>query len=169
LVSTRRRRCRPDAYTIVARIEGFQEQTRDVDLGVAQTIAINFRLNIGAVAESLTVTGAAPLIDTARVSVGQVMAERTVQEIPLNGRHFVDLGPLMPGGITPPQNAGLSAPLRGQGTFSFMSAGNRNVGQLHDQWHQPERSSNSQITFQPSINTVSNSRSTTRPSAPMRP
>ena len=47
----------------------------------------------------MTVTGSSPLIDTATVSVGQVMAERTVQEIPLNGRHFVDLGPLMPGGV----------------------------------------------------------------------
>src|SRR5207248_11491767 len=76
-------------------------------------------------AENVTVTGSSPLIDTATVSVGQAMAERTVQEIPLNGRHFVDLGTLMPGGSTSPQNAGLSAPLRGQGSFSFMSAGNR--------------------------------------------
>src|SRR5262249_19054353 len=72
------------------------------------------------------------------------------------GRHFVDLGPLMPGGSTSPQNAGLSAPLRGQGSFSFMSAGNRETSvnfmingiNLNDL-------SNSQVTFQPSINTVS--------------
>src|SRR5262245_58593983 len=146
----------PGRYAVLARIEGFQDQTREVDLGVAQTAVIDFRLSIGAVAESLTVTGAAPLIETARVSVGQVMAERTVQEIPLNGRHFVDLGPLMPGGSTSPQNAGLSAPLRGQGAFSFMSAGNRETAvnmmvngiNLNDL-------SNSQVTFQPSINTVS--------------
>jgi|SoiMethySBSTD1v2_1073268.scaffolds.fasta_scaffold03294_14 outer membrane receptor protein involved in Fe transport len=146
----------PGRYSVMARIEGFTDQTREIDLGVAQTTVIDFRLSIGAVAESLTVTGAAPLIETARVSVGQVMAERTVQEIPLNGRHFVDLGPLMPGGVTPPQNAGLSAPLRGQGAFSFMSAGNRETAvnfmingiNLNDL-------SNSQITFQPSINTVS--------------
>src|SRR5262249_35820856 len=70
--------------------------------------------------------------------------------------HFVDLGPLMPGGSTSPQNAGLSAPLRGQGSFSFMSAGNRETSvnfmingiNLNDL-------SNSQVTFQPSINTVS--------------
>ena len=94
-----------------------------------------------AVEENVTVTGSSPLIETATVSVGQVMAERTVQEIPLNGRHFVDLGPLMPGGVTPPQNAGLSAPLRGQGSFSFFSAGNRETSvELHDQRHQPERS-----------------------------
>ena len=62
----------------------------------------------------------------------------------------------MPGGSTSPQNAGLSAPLRGQGSFSFMSAGNRETSvnmmlngiNLNDL-------SNSQVTFQPSINTVS--------------
>src|SRR6185369_11512219 len=105
----------PGRYQIVAHLDGFQDQTRDAELGVAQTIAVNFRLGVGNLAENLTVTGAAPLIDTSTVSVGQVMPEKAVQEIPLNGRHFVDLGPLMPGGSTSPQNAGLSAPLRGQG------------------------------------------------------
>jgi hypothetical protein len=146
----------PGHYAIVAHIEGFQDQTREVDLGPAQTVAVNLRLGVAALAESVNVTGAAPLIDTATVSVGQAMAERTVQEIPLNGRHFVDLGPLMPGGSTSPQNAGLSAPLRGQGAFSFMTAGNRETSvnfmingiNLNDL-------SNSQVTFQPSINTVS--------------
>src|SRR5262249_20334784 len=140
----------PGNYKIVAHLEGFQDQTRDVELGVAQTTAVNFKLGVGALAETLTVTGAAPLIETTTTSVGQVMPEKTVQEIPLNGRHFVDLGPLMPGGSTSPQNAGLSAPLRGQGAFSFMSAGNRETAvnmmvngiNLNDL-------SNSQVTFQP--------------------
>ena len=146
----------PGHYKVLSHIEGFSDQTRELDLGVAQTIQMNVKLSVGALAENVTVSGASPLIETATVSVGQVMAERTVQEIPLNGRHFVDLGPLMPGGITPPQNAGLSAPLRGQGSFSFFSAGNRETSvnfmlngvNLNDL-------SNSQVTFQPSINTVS--------------
>jgi hypothetical protein len=146
----------PGQYTVVAHLEGFQDQTRDVILAVAQTTVVDLKLGVGAVAENLTVIGAAPLIETATVSVGQVMPEKTVQEIPLNGRHFVDLGPLMPGGSTSPQNAGLSFPLRGQGSFSFMSAGNRETAvnmmvngiNLNDL-------SNSQVTFQPSINTVS--------------
>ena len=146
----------PGHYAIVAHIEGFQDQTREVDLSPAQTVELNLRLGVAALAENVTVSGSSPLIDTATVSVGQAMAERTVQEIPLNGRHFVDLGPLMPGGSTAPQNAGLSAPLRGQGSFSFMSAGNRETSvnfmingiNLNDL-------SNSQVTFQPSINTVS--------------
>ncbi len=146
----------PGHYEVTSHIEGFQDQKRELDLGPAQTVGLNLRLSVGTLAENVTVTGASPLIDTATVSVGQVMAEKTVQEIPLNGRHFVDLGPLMPGGSTSPQNAGLSAPLRGQGAFSFMSAGNRETSvnmmvngiNLNDL-------SNSQVTFQPSINTVS--------------
>jgi Carboxypeptidase regulatory-like domain len=146
----------PGHYVITAHIDGFQDQKREIDLGPAQTVALTLKLTVGTLAENVTVSGAAPLVDTATVSVGQVMAEKTVQEIPLNGRHFVDLGPLMPGGSTSPQNAGLSAPLRGQGSFSFMSAGNRETSvnmmvngiNLNDL-------SNSQVTFQPSINTVS--------------
>src|SRR5215475_13427351 len=146
----------PGSYKIVAHLQGFADQTAEVMLEVAQIAVVNMKLNISAVAETVNVVGASPVIEIATVSVGQVMAERTVQEIPLNGRHFVDLGPLMPGGVTPPQNAGLSAPLRGQGSFSFFSAGNRETSvnfmingvNLNDL-------SNSQVTFQPSINTVS--------------
>ncbi len=146
----------PGHYEIVAHVDGFADQKREIDLGPAQTVAVNLKLEPGTLAENVTVSGAAPLIDTATVAVGASMAEKTVQEIPLNGRHFVDLGPLMPGGSTSPQNAGLSAPLRGQGAFSFMSAGNRETSvnfmvngiNLNDL-------SNSQVTFQPSINTVS--------------
>ena len=147
----------PGHYSVISHIDGFSEQTRELDLDVAQTIVMNVKLSVGNLAENVTVSGAAPLIETATVSVGQVMPERTVQEIPLNGRHFVDLGPLMPGGVTAPASAGLAGqPLRGQGAFSFISAGNRETSvnfmlngvNLNDL-------SNSQVTFQPSINTVS--------------
>src|SRR5262252_7868211 len=146
----------PGSYKIVAHLQGFADQTAEVMLEVAQIAVVNMKLNISAVAENVTVTGATPVIEIATVSVGQVMAERTVQEIPLNGRHFVDLGPLMPGGVTPPQNAGLSAPLRGQGSFSFFSAGNRETSvNLMINGINLNDLSNSQVTFQPSINTVS--------------
>jgi Carboxypeptidase regulatory-like domain/TonB dependent receptor len=146
----------PGHYSVVAHLEGFKDQLGETDLGPAQTEVLSLRLGVASLSENVTVTGSSPLIDTATVAVGASMAERTVQEIPLNGRHFVDLGPLMPGSSTSPQNAGLSAPLRGQGAFSFMTAGNRETSvnfmvngiNLNDL-------SNSQVTFQPSINTVS--------------
>ena len=95
------------------------------------------------------------MIDAGTMTVGEVINQRTVQEIPLNGRHFVDLGLLLAGTVTPPQNGFLTAPLRGQGSFAINTAGNRedtvnfmiNGVNLNDM-------ANGQITFQPSINTV---------------
>src|SRR5205814_3378827 len=134
---------------------GFQTQTRTVTLPVSQTMQVNMQLGVAAVAEQVSVTAEAPVIDTATVSVGTVINQRTVQEIPLNGRHFVDLGLLIPGSVTPPQNGFLTAPLRGQGSFGLNTAGGRedtvnfmiNGINLNDMVQ-------NQITFQPSVNTV---------------
>ena len=91
----------PGRYTVVAHVDGFQDQRRELELGVAETVALDLQMNVSGVSEDVTVVAGSPVIELSTVSVGQVMAERTVQEIPLNGRHFVDLGPLMPGGVTP--------------------------------------------------------------------
>ncbi|MBO0719667.1 MAG: TonB-dependent receptor, partial [Blastocatellia bacterium] len=92
---------------------------------------------------------------TATVTVGQVINQKTVQEIPLNGRHFVDLGLLIPGSVTPPQSGFLTAPLRGQGSFAFNTAGQREdtVNFMINGINLNDMAQN-QITFQPSINTV---------------
>ena len=145
----------PGPYDVEVSLQGFQTQTRTVTLPVSQTMQVNMQLGVAAVAEQVSVTAEAPVIDTATVSVGTVINQRTVQEIPLNGRHFVDLGLLIPGSVTPPQNGFLTAPLRGQGSFAFNTAGNRedtvnfmiNGINLNDMVQ-------NQITFQPSINTV---------------
>jgi hypothetical protein len=148
----------PGHYRVETKLPGFQDRMADADLDVAKTVVIDFRLAVGGVAEQVNVAATAtpPVIERATISVGQVISERTVQDIPLNGRHFVDLGLLIPGSVTPPQNGFLTAPLRGQGSFSFNTAGNRedtvnfmiNGINLNDMVQ-------NQITFQPSINTVS--------------
>jgi hypothetical protein len=146
----------PGPYRVEAQLQGFQTQGKNVQVDVAETIVVDMKLGVAGVVEQVSVTGAAPVIETATSSVGQVISQRTVQEIPLNGRHFVDLGLLIPGSITPPQNGFLTAPLRGQGSFAINTAGNRedtvnfmiNGVNLNDP-------AQNQITFQPSINTVS--------------
>ena len=143
-------------YTIEVKNEGFKTQIADsVTVEVAKTIVQNFQMDVGAISEQVQVSSDVPVIETATTSVGTVINQRTVQEIPLNGRHFVDLGLLIPGSVTPPQNGFLTAPLRGQGSFAFNTAGNRedtvnfmiNGINLNDMVQ-------NQITFQPSINTV---------------
>lgn len=143
-------------YSVEVKIQGFKTQVADnVILEVAKTVVQNFQLDVGAISEQVLVSSDVPVIETATTSVGTVINQRTVQEIPLNGRHFVDLGLLIPGSVTPPQNGFLTAPLRGQGSFAFNTAGGRedtvnfmiNGVNLNDMVQ-------NQITFQPSINTV---------------
>jgi hypothetical protein len=96
-----------------------------VDLEVGQIAAQNFTLQVASSNEVVQVTASTPLITSETTTVGAVMNSRTVQDIPLNGRHFLDMGFLIPGSVTPPQNATLAAPLRGQGFFGFNTAGGR--------------------------------------------
>jgi hypothetical protein len=122
-------------YSIEVRVQGFKTQVADqVTLEVAKTVVQNFQMDVGAISEQVLVSSDVPVIETATTSVGTVINQRTVQEIPLNGRHFVDLGLLIPGSVTPPQNGFLTAPLRGQGSFAINTAGKpRRYRELHDQ------------------------------------
>src|SRR5438445_12271923 len=79
----------PGHYAIVAHIEGFQDQTREVDLSPAQTVELNLRLGVAALAENVTVSGSSPRIDTATGSAGRAVAARTVREIAVSDRHVV--------------------------------------------------------------------------------
>ncbi|HEX3188020.1 MAG TPA: carboxypeptidase-like regulatory domain-containing protein, partial [Pyrinomonadaceae bacterium] len=143
-------------YSIEVKVQGFKTGLADqVTVEVAKTVVQNFQMDVGAISEQVLVSSDVPIIENTTTSVGTVINQRTVQEIPLNGRHFVDLGLLIPGSVTPPQNGFLTAPLRGQGSFAFNTAGGRedtvnfmiNGINLNDMVQ-------NQITFQPSINTV---------------
>lgn len=144
-------------YRVEVQAQGFETQAvTNLKLDVDQTVVRNFQLRVGGVMEEIDVLGGAPVVESTTITVGHVIEQKTVQEIPLNGRRFVDLGLLIPGSVTPPQNGFLTAPLRGQGSFQFNTAGNRedtvnfmiNGVNLNDMVQ-------NQITFQPSINTVS--------------
>jgi hypothetical protein len=124
-------------------------------LSVGSTVVQNFALSVASTSSVVEIQSTAPLIETSSSSVGAVVNETTVQEIPLNGRHFVDLALLTPGTVTPPANGSLTAPLRGQGSFSFNSAGARedSVNFMINGINLSDPAQN-QITFQPTINTV---------------
>ena len=113
----------PGVYTVQVEGQGFQpQQATNLTLQVAQNSVQNFNLKVANATEVVTVEASAPVIETTTMTVGQTINQRTVQEIPLNGRHFVDLALLVPGSVTPPQNGFLTAPLRGQGSFAFNTA-----------------------------------------------
>jgi len=147
----------PGDYTLTAKAQGFAGYTlKSLNLQVNQSITINIPLGLASVGETVQVEAGAPLIETGTITVGEVLDKQVVQEIPLNGRHFLDLTTLTPGGVTAPATGSLTAPSRGVGAFSFDTAGNRedsvnfqiNGINLND-------INNAQIVFQPSINTTS--------------
>src|SRR3954467_8953980 len=113
-------------YRLEIHAQGFQPSTvNDLTLEVGKTVVQSFQMKVGGVAQTINITAEAGMLDTTTSTVGQVINQKTVQEIPLNGRHFVDLGLLIPGSVTPPQNGFLTAPLRGQGSFAFKTPGHR--------------------------------------------
>ena len=90
------------AYDVTAQLQGFTTVAKkDVQVNVAQGLALDFDLKVAAVAETVNVTSATPLINTTVSSVGQVVDLRRIQNLPLNGRQFANLAATIPGvGLT---------------------------------------------------------------------
>lgn len=147
----------PGTYRLVVTAPGMQPTTlENIVLSVDSTERVDATLGLAAASQTVTVSGAVQQMNSSTMTVGQVIGSRTVQQIPLNGRHFLDLGELIPGSVTAPQSGFLTAPLQGLGAESFDTAGNRedtvnfmiNGINLNDMVQ-------NQITFQPTIATVS--------------
>src|SRR5690242_6425814 len=85
-------------YDVTAELPGFTTVAKQaIEVNVGQTQAVDFSLKIAAVAETVNVTGASPLIETTASSVGQVVDVRRLETIPLNGRQFANLAATIPG------------------------------------------------------------------------
>ncbi len=148
----------PGDYSVRASAAGFSNDTvPKVTLNVDTNVTLNLKLAVASAGETVQVEGEAQnQIETQTITVGQVIDNRQVQELPLNGRHFLDLTVLTPGGVVAPTSGSLTASSRGLGANSFITAGNRedsvnfqiNGINLND-------ISQNQITFQPSISTTS--------------
>jgi hypothetical protein len=98
-------------YRLEVRANGFRRKViARFNLEVGRISVQDFQLEVGDIAEVVSVTPQDSLVERGTISVGQVINEKTAQELPLNGRHFIDLGLLVPGSVTPPQNGNLSPP-----------------------------------------------------------
>ena len=144
-------------YRFEVRARGFQTRILErLRIEVARKLTQDFQLQVGDVSEEVSVsTTSAGIIERATISVGNVIDRERVQTLPLNGRYFLDLGLLAPGSVTPPQGAFSSAPIRGLGSFSFTTAGNREEAINYViNGITLNNLTNSSITFQPAIGTV---------------
>jgi carboxypeptidase family protein len=76
-------------YEIRAEKAGFKTASQTgINLVVGQQAVVNWKLEVGAVTEQVTVAGEAPLVNTTTASVSGLVGEKAVKELPLNGRSF---------------------------------------------------------------------------------
>src|SRR4051794_22893829 len=106
-------------YTVTAVANGFKTKTLSgITLQVDQTINLRIALEVGASTETVEVTGAAPLVDSVTSSLGQVIENKAIIDMPLNGRNPFALG-LLSGNTTPMFGMGSNLPfIAGGGRFS---------------------------------------------------
>jgi hypothetical protein len=87
-------------YRITVELQGFAKVTREgTDLGVGQTINLKIPLQVAAAGE-VTVTAEAPVIETTRAEGAVRLDPRSVENLPNNGRNFLDFTKLTPGVTT---------------------------------------------------------------------
>ncbi len=101
-------------YTVAAELQGFRRAVRSgLQLNVQSQLEVDFALEVGNMAEEVTVIGRAELLNTQKADIGNVVDARQVRDLPLLGRRYAELAFLTPGVVAAP--AGVTG--RGEDTF----------------------------------------------------
>jgi hypothetical protein len=86
------------AYSVSATKQGFETTIEaSVDVAVNQAVRVDLVLRLGSASETVQVTGAPPLLQTESSSLGTIETEQRIDDLPLNGRDFIQLAYLGPG------------------------------------------------------------------------
>ena len=119
-------------YSVTVTATGFATSTiSDVELTLNRTLALDIQLEVGAVTGQINVTAETLLIDPTTAATGSTVTPRQIQEMPVNGRNYLDLLQLVPGAVINRQaNTGSdnSTPVLGEraGNNNFMIDGQPN-------------------------------------------
>ncbi len=109
----------PGLYSLRAEKQGFKVNTaKQVEVQVQQTVRLDLDMTVGAVSETIEVSGAVTLLTTENATLGTVVENKRILEMPLNGRNYLQLVSLAP-------NTSTGFPSAGQ-------AGSRQGGQRAD-------------------------------------
>ena len=104
----------PGVYTVKVTANGFQTfERQNITLGVGQDARIDAQLTPGQVTQTITVSEAAPLLDTTSATVTGTINTENIADIPLNGRNYQNLLQLRPGVTTRPGGGTLTTSTNG--------------------------------------------------------
>jgi Carboxypeptidase regulatory-like domain len=99
-------RVSPGVYEVRVALDGFRPLVRrGVRVATGETVRLDLAIEVGGVAEAVTVVGDAPLLRGETASLGQVIDNQKVVDLPLNGRSYITLAGLAPGVALPPNSS----------------------------------------------------------------
>ncbi|MCA1584231.1 MAG: TonB-dependent receptor [Acidobacteria bacterium] len=114
----------PGPYQVKGTLAGFKTVLREgVTVTVESTARVDMQLAVGGLEETVSVTADAPLVETSNATLGIVVDEKKVVELPLNGRNFTQLGTLLPGVVAPPSGLGGASGEATPGGFGATTSG----------------------------------------------
>ncbi len=96
----------PGVYRVTAQAAGFSPLERTATVEAGTTTTVNLALQIGEVREQVTVSDATPLLRYDHHQVGGLVSRNQIENLPLNGRDFLELAKLEPGVTTPTRTTG---------------------------------------------------------------
>jgi hypothetical protein len=88
----------PGSYAVRAEAKGFKAVEREnILLEVGKEIRVDLPLQPGEVSQTITITEAAPMVETTNATLGGTLSNETINDLPLNGRNYINLLTLRPG------------------------------------------------------------------------
>src|ERR1700720_369533 len=119
----------PGTYNVKVEHPGFKTTTSNVEVLVQQSVRLDLTLQVGQVSESIEVSATAALLQSENATVGTVVETKSIVELPLNGREYLNLVTLAPNvsNLAPPSGQAQSRQGADRANLAISAGGNRIV------------------------------------------
>ena len=97
----------PGDYSLSVELRGFKKMVRSLSLETGQEARLDITLLTGSVTEEVVITAVSPVISAEDAALGNVVEQKKIVELPLNGRDYLQLAQLQPNVFAPAQNSTL--------------------------------------------------------------
>jgi Carboxypeptidase regulatory-like domain len=114
----------PGSYNVRAEKSGFKSYSAKIEVQVQQTVRLDLEMAVGSVTETVEVSGSVQLLTTENATIGTVVENKRIVELPLNGRNYLQLVSLAPNTSTGFPSAGQARSRQG----GFRSENSISVG-----------------------------------------
>ncbi|MEZ5401768.1 MAG: carboxypeptidase regulatory-like domain-containing protein [Bryobacteraceae bacterium] len=144
----------PGAYRLEAQVDGFKRYVREpIQVSANQQVSLDIVLEIGQVADTVTVSAEAPVLVTSTASSGQVITQKQIANMPMNGRTPLVLAQLA-FGVVPDSDPRFTRPFDNSGPsgFSMGGAPSRSNELLID--GSPDTTRNRRVAYNPPVDSV---------------